>query len=552
MTPAKIRAAGALALSVFQLCAVGRIYAASSAAMTTSGVPALAVALGDSGDVHIFGKDSTIATIHPALYTRGWKNQSVERTGSAGSDSPWTVRLDDGCAVSLSASVSVSKTGVHCVYVLSPDRSVSMNDVRIEAAFPYAHWQGSPYRLEHKAGSIPTVKLVDPDFASADGSAFLGPSAALNGLTVEFKDGSLLATLQDSRTWGSELTVLLDHGEATGGDAWNWRKGSKLIFDFTIVFNRPVSRGEDMAIGVPTWKVMATHALWDERDFNKAAACFREALDRSPGDYETNLDFGMAYLTYGPGDFKEAERLIARAARKGKNVFNQYLLAMAAGLAGDQATADRCSVDYARLLAEGRDRDVRVMAPALAFGRRQYAAMLASRPAMKLYVPRPGWLSHWAAGQFGGDLRAHVVWDPGAVPLSASAETVDDCDAVGDMKLFIDPVRSQKADFRRAESYWESFVFEMLNDRKRERVTWIWMRSRAGRLSGIDYAGLTRVYEQQTEIETNKFYFEHWKPYCESMGLPTDPKLWSPRSPFPEAALYNVFMGYDKTYLAVH
>jgi hypothetical protein len=299
-------------------------------------------------------------------------------------------------------------------------------------------------------------------------------------------------------------------------------------------------------------RVRACEALWFDDDFKKAAALFKAALAQNPDDYETNLDFGMACLTYcRPPDYQEAQSHILAAARVQENVFNQYLLETIAIHTG--APHDPIRIRISDLLRAGRDRDVQVRPPDLKFGGEQYQAMLKSVPAMKLYVPREGWLSTWAAGKFAGvGLRNHVEWKTGSHSLDASTVTVDDDDGFGDMALFMGPDdgdRAGKTGLRQAESYWESFVFEMLNDEHRERTTWIWMRSRAGKMGDLAYGTQNRAFEQQTDLAVNDFYFKRWKPYCEKMGLPTDQALWSPRNVYPEDAVCKVFTGYDRAYL---
>jgi tetratricopeptide (TPR) repeat protein len=302
-------------------------------------------------------------------------------------------------------------------------------------------------------------------------------------------------------------------------------------------------------------RVRACQALWMTADFEKASGYFQAALAQDPDDYESNLDYGMAFLTYcQPPDYQSAQKYVSRAAQKEKNAFNQYLLGLIAQHTGDHGAVERARAALTALLVSvGQDQDVQVRPPDLKFGLAQYQAMLESIPAMKLYVPKDGWLSTWAAERLAGvGLRNHVRWTPGKHLLATAAETDDDSTWAGDMSLFLgpdDPARIGQTGLRLAESYWESFVFEMLNDRHRERSTWIWMRSRAGKLSDEAYGAQNRAFEQQTDLETAKFYAEKWKPYCDQMGLPSDPALWSPRNPFPEEAVYKVFQRTDKAYL---
>lgn len=313
-------------------------------------------------------------------------------------------------------------------------------------------------------------------------------------------------------------------------------------------------RSADRVMDVRECRVRGTQALWITGDFNKAVPFFESALAKDPDDYDTNLYFGMAYLTYcQPHDYKMAEKYISRAARKGKNVFNQYLLKLVAEKTGDNTALDQYRISIAELLKDGGDKDVQVRMPDLEFGRQQYVAMLESIPAMKLYVLKEGWLSKWAIEKFAGvGLRNHVQWKTGDHLLNSPDVTTDDNTWAGDMALYLGPDdwdRKNRNGIRLAESYWQSFVFEMLNDQHRERTTWIWMRSRSGKMTDEAYAILNRSFEQQTDIETMKFYFENWKPYCEKMGLPTDEAIWSPRNPYPEEAIYKVYTGYDKAYL---
>jgi hypothetical protein len=310
----------------------------------------------------------------------------------------------------------------------------------------------------------------------------------------------------------------------------------------------------DKPMDVRECRVRACQALWMISDFKKAADYFNAGLAQDPNDYETNLDFGMAYLTYcQPPDLIEARKHFEAAAKIEKNVFNQDRLEHIAFTTNDLAAYDKYRISVSDLLRAGKDIDVQVRTPDLEFGRQQYAAMLESVPEMKLYVPKEGWLSKWAAEKFAGvGLRTHVKWKTGRHMLDSPEVTVDDDSWAGDMALFIglnDKDRIGQSGFRLSESYWESFVFEMLNDQHRERTTWIWMLSRALKMGDLAYGAQNRAYEQQTDLEVNNFYFDHWKPYCDQMGLPTDQALWSPRNVFPEEAVCKVFTGYDKAYL---
>lgn len=304
-------------------------------------------------------------------------------------------------------------------------------------------------------------------------------------------------------------------------------------------------------------RVNAFQTLWATGDFMEAADYFNAALAQSPDDYETNLDYGLAYLTYcQPPNYKEAKKLVEKAAKIKKDVFNQYILSDIIYLnLGDFAARDKCRVAIQELLRTGRDRDVQETPPDMEFGRQQYKSMLESIPVMKLYVPKQGWLSTWAAEKFAGvGLRNHILWEYGKQEISnVPAVTGDDVDGAGDMTLFIGPDeadRTGKTGFREAESYWLSFIYEMLNDQHRERTTWIWMRCRSGKMTGLEYAILTRAFEEQTDYAVSQFYFEHWKPYCEKMNLPTDEAMWCPGAVYPEAALYDVFVGADTVYQA--
>jgi hypothetical protein len=322
-----------------------------------------------------------------------------------------------------------------------------------------------------------------------------------------------------------------------------------------LLFASPSLRAADKSMGMDAREctVRACRALWFDGDFKAASDYFNAALAQNPNDYEANLDFGMAYLTYArPIDYVAARKRIALAAAKENNVFNQYLLMLIADKTQHWLARDYYRVSLMDLLKERRDKDVQVRAPDMAFGRRQYLDMLASIPVMKLYVPGDGWLSRWATAKFAGvGLRNHVAWNPHSMALKVAAETGDGSDWNDDMALFLGPNdqdRIGKSGYELAESYWESFVFEMLNDQHRERTTWIWMRARSAKMTDVEYGALNRAFEQTTDLETADFYFEQWKPYCDKAGLPTNEALWSPRNPYPEEAVYKVFMGIDATY----
>ena len=330
------------------------------------------------------------------------------------------------------------------------------------------------------------------------------------------------------------------------------RTMSYFVLSAAIFTYEPLAAA-DKPMSVRECRVRACQALWMTSDFKEALKYFSAGLSEDKNDYETNLDLGMAYMTYcQPANYDEAKKHILTAANVEKNVFNQYLLELIAAQTRDYPSYQQYRISVSEMLRAKKDEDVQIRSPDLDFGRNQYLAMLESIPAMRLYVPKEGWLSKWAADKFAGvGLRNHVKWKTGNHMLAAPTVTIDDDTWAGDMALFVGPNdkdRIGKNGLRLAESFWESFVFEMLNNQHRERTTWIWMRSRSAKMGEQAYGTQNRAFEQQTDLAVNDFYFDLWKPYCDEMGLPTDEALWSPRNVYPEEAVYKVFTGYDQAY----
>jgi hypothetical protein len=526
------------------------LHAQSGAAVNTDALHAFVFSDGEKGSTLILDRGMQVAEIFPAIFGEAWTFNSIAKNGKFSGDH-WIVPLPHGCDVSVSISVTVLSSGLHFIYSMTPSKSVKLMALQVQVAFPYPDWQGSPYHLGDHTGLVPLTPASNVILAETDlPLTSVGPSTTRKGLIVSLSDNSLHAMLQDARQWGGKMNLLLSHGES-GASPWLWTQGARKVFEFSISVNRPTITYNELLQGPRALEREASIALWNDHDFEKASGFYKAALANHPDDYENNLNYGMAWMSYAqPPNFKEAEKYILMASKKQKNVFNQYLLGLAARGAQDWKLREDCSIEVANLFRAGKDRDVQIDPPDLDFGRRQYLAILDRLPAMKSYVPKEAWLSKWAMESLGGvGLRTKVLWDSSAPPLPTNAETEDEADGWGNMRLFINPVIPNQGSFQAGECYWHSLIFELLNDQHRERSTWIWMRSRSAKLSDSEYAALNRSFEQQTDLETSRFYFEHWKPYCDSMGLKTDPALWSPANPFPEEAIYKVFTRYDKAYL---
>jgi len=310
----------------------------------------------------------------------------------------------------------------------------------------------------------------------------------------------------------------------------------------------PEQKDDDPTLSATELRIRATRVLWFKGDFKVADILFQRALALKPVDFATNLFYAMACMTFRqPHDPVMAEKHLEIAQKFETSAFTEFLLGYAAREAGDTVTARSCWKALPGLIHSGKTADIAVRTPDSDWGRQQYDAMLKSLPEMKLFVRGHAWLEDWAIAKFGGQgFRTRVVWNKREPLLGGPAETEDGVDADDDMGLMIR--RRPDADRRtRAEIYWSSFVFEMLNDDWRERYVWIWMRARAaGKMDQVPVQ--VRSVEQVTGTKVCDFYFEKWKPYCKKLGLESDPGLWSFTAPFPEEAIYRVLNHDDQDY----
>lgn len=291
--------------------------------------------------------------------------------------------------------------------------------------------------------------------------------------------------------------------------------------------------------------------LYVDRDMAAATLHFEAALRKNPGDYEANLFFGMAFMTYSqPVNPKKAAWHFKKAQAWKKTSFNTRLLALALEKEKGREAAMPLYEESARMALAKEDGDVEITKFDLEFGRRQLLAMLEDRPEMKAYVREGDWLWNWALEKFAGKgLRTQVLWFPSDPDLHTDAMSGDMADWDGRMLL---QIRKNPLQYgANGNNYWSSFVFEMLNNDWRERNTWIWMRARGLNATADQYGLALRVLEAGTAGEVHEFYFSRWIPHCKKYGLPHEAGPWSineSSSPFLEDWVFNYLGGKDRVY----
>ncbi|SRR5579871_2686995 len=179
----------------------------------------------------------TVAWMAPEIFTEGWAKQSlaVRPQGSYG-----VVPLKGQGRVGLQTLAKMTKKGVRLRFTLTPLETVKAIHLRLVLGLPYKDWQGSFYQLGAKRGKIPAKAPANIRIAEAQSTPLtLGPSRLPKGLALEMKAPRLYTVLQDNRQWTPTLQAFVNRHEPAE-PAWEWKKGRKKVFGFTLSFSVPI------------------------------------------------------------------------------------------------------------------------------------------------------------------------------------------------------------------------------------------------------------------------------------------------------------------------
>ena len=177
-----------------------------------------------------------VASIAPEVFTEGWAKQalSARPQGRYG-----TIPVGKG-RVGLQAAAKAAGNSLHLRFILTPLETVKAIHLRLVVSLPYKDWLESPYKLGGKTGRVPTKQPANFRLAEAQSTPLtLGLSPVHGGLTLRMKAPRLYTVLQDNRQWSPFLQAFVNRHEPAE-PAWEWKKGRKKIFDFTLSFSLPI------------------------------------------------------------------------------------------------------------------------------------------------------------------------------------------------------------------------------------------------------------------------------------------------------------------------
>lgn len=178
-----------------------------------------------------------VGSIAPEVFTEGWAKQSLSARpqGRYG-----VIPLAGQKKVGLQSSAKVLKNNLHLRFTLAPLEKVKAIHLRLVLSLPYKDWLESPYKLGGKTGRVPTKQPANIRLAEAQSSPLtLGPSTTHQGLVFRLKAPRLYTVLQDNRQWSPYLQAFVNRHEPAE-PAWEWKRGRKKVFDFTLSFSLPI------------------------------------------------------------------------------------------------------------------------------------------------------------------------------------------------------------------------------------------------------------------------------------------------------------------------
>lgn len=214
--------------------------AASPAGAQTApaaGAQTLSAQMQEGGALEIKMGQRSIARVQPFVFTQAW-----EKTGFTRPEHPcfydgFAVLPDGTKLAALKTTLSAKGDLLHVRMALTALHDLDPLAVRTYVSLSYGDWSGDSYQLAGKTGTIPVQPMAYSVIALADPAPlFLGPSHALDGLTLKLDAPELDTFLQDDRQGRGELSAYLNHGES--GSPWHWEAGDYEVFDFTLKFNK--------------------------------------------------------------------------------------------------------------------------------------------------------------------------------------------------------------------------------------------------------------------------------------------------------------------------
>lgn len=230
---------GVLVLGIF--CA-GMVFTAGSTGWTQTApvdeAQGLSTQMEAGGVLEIKMGQRSIAMVQPFVFTQGW-----EKTGFTAPPHPcfydgFAVLPDGTKLAALKTTLSAKGSLLHVRMALTALHDLDPLAVRAYVSLSYGDWSGDSYQLAGKTGTIPVRPMAYSVIALADPAPlFLGPSHALEGLTLKLDAPELDTFLQDDRQGRGELSAYLNHGEADD-KPWHWEAGDYEVFDFTLKFNK--------------------------------------------------------------------------------------------------------------------------------------------------------------------------------------------------------------------------------------------------------------------------------------------------------------------------
>lgn len=197
----------------------------------------LNVQINPNGSVNIFEGRKVAALIAPEIFTEGWAKQSLAARplGLQG-----IVPLAGQGRVGLQTTAKLVYKGLRLRFTLIPLEKVKVIHLRLVISLPYKNWEKSPYQLGRKTGKVPVNPPVHIRIAEAQSTPLsLGPSPVNKGLSFRLKAPRLYTVLQDNRQWSPYLQAFMNRHEPVE-PAWEWKKGRKKVFEFTLFFPMPI------------------------------------------------------------------------------------------------------------------------------------------------------------------------------------------------------------------------------------------------------------------------------------------------------------------------
>lgn len=161
-----------------------------------------------------------------------------------------------GGEVDLRYGVERLAFGLHFHYLLVPRANLQVGRVQVYAWFSYFDWRGLPVDFNDNEAPVPDMPEGDSPWSFIFRKAYsspvsMGPSPALGGLAVQMGSKDLFTELVLNQRWGQGLGVVYTHHEFSFPNSrepihlfyndWVWEQGVEKVFDFTMIFNRPMA-----------------------------------------------------------------------------------------------------------------------------------------------------------------------------------------------------------------------------------------------------------------------------------------------------------------------